>query len=116
MTTPGPWRWEPRGERWELIGGKAHVLADLRQNGNNSGKRGASNRALIAAAPDMRDALARLVENSDHAISCPASPTEYRRLMGGVGGTYQARQQRGECNCDYGVALSALKKAEGKTR
>lgn len=53
----------------------------------------AANAALIAAAPDMLDALRDLLRGAEHELSCAAGP---------------------ECSCRVSRARAAIAKAEGK--
>ena len=60
--TPGPWRIE-EGKYYACIRTDAGVIADMRTVGNTVPNIG--NTHLIAAAPDLLEALQRLVEIED---------------------------------------------------
>jgi hypothetical protein len=65
--TPGPWRWNECGECW-LQGGDGCSILHVDPYGNDVPE--GADRLLIAAAPDLLDALVTLVRATDgHASS-----------------------------------------------
>jgi hypothetical protein len=66
--TPGPWRFEPHsvGSNYMLI-----YCSNTPGEGDNvRGYCGAANARLIAAAPDMLDALLAMLHDDDHDLAC----------------------------------------------
>jgi hypothetical protein len=61
--TPGPWRIHRLTDGWPVITSEAHDIADLRLNGNGL-VHAEANARLIAAAPDLLEALDYLLEQT----------------------------------------------------
>ena len=64
--TPGPWRIEGTNSGLFIAGAKPGYLAEMRDCGSGDV---AANARLIAAAPDLLDALALLVAGIENGVS-----------------------------------------------
>ena len=85
--TPGPWELsEPNGPGMGWRVGPAWIGEDTRT------ERGLANARLITAAPELYEALARMVRRHEEYVG--ESPHDF-------------------CGCSYCHALAALKKARG---
>lgn len=83
--TQGPWQALPTGHggiigpRWEVRAGNISV-ADLRDNGHNR-THGAANARLIAAAPELYEAVVLLLSSRSHH---PDQEVVERRVIEGL--------------------------------
>lgn len=59
--TPGPWHWEPHGECWLLGGTNDAPETVFHVDPDGNAVPDAANRSLIAAAPDLLEALEGLI-------------------------------------------------------
>lgn len=89
--TPGPWRAATRGWGWQVMAGEAFICEDHGFETKIGDEERSANARLIAAAPDMLDALVRMVAESE-TYDCSAV----------------------FCNGVREIALDAIEKARGE--
>lgn len=90
--TPGPWRVErqnggPTTGEWMIAGAKPGYLAEVRDCGSGCAK---ANARLIAAAPELLDALEDVLWCIDHGPSCQIGVVERCRCSMCVAGRIRA--------------------------